>query len=60
VQRGRVLEVLRRIVEEPGLAQHFETVDEYIAQFPAEVQDVLQEVRRRCREAVADSGEMIS
>ena len=42
------------------MAQHFDSVDEYIAQFPAEVQDVLQEVRRRCREAVPDSGEMIS
>lgn len=42
------------------MAQHFETVDEYIAQFSAEVQDVLQEVRRRCREAVPDSAEMIS
>jgi uncharacterized protein YdhG (YjbR/CyaY superfamily) len=42
------------------MARQFDSVDEYIAQFPAEVQDVLQEVRRRCREAVPDSGEMIS
>jgi uncharacterized protein YdhG (YjbR/CyaY superfamily) len=42
------------------MAQHFDSVDEYIAQFPADVQDVLQEVRRRCRAAVPGSGEMIS
>jgi uncharacterized protein YdhG (YjbR/CyaY superfamily) len=42
------------------MAQHFETVDEYIASFPAEVQEVLQEIRRRCHAAVPDSGEMIS
>lgn len=42
------------------MAQHFDSVDDYIAQFPADVQDVLQEVRRRCRAAVPDSGEMIS
>ncbi|MFE4543253.1 iron chaperone [Arthrobacter sp. NPDC056727] len=42
------------------MAQHFDSVDEYIAQFPGEVRDVLQEVRRRCHEAVPGSGEMIS
>ena len=42
------------------MAQPFEAVDGYIASFPAEVQEVLQEVRRRCRAAVPDSGEMIS
>ncbi|RAM38816.1 iron chaperone [Arthrobacter globiformis] len=42
------------------MAQHFDNVDEYIAQFPADVQDVLREVRRRCRAAVPGSGEMIS
>jgi uncharacterized protein YdhG (YjbR/CyaY superfamily) len=47
-------------VEERGMAQHFDSVDEYIAQFPADVQDVLQEVRRRCRAAVPGSAEKIS
>jgi uncharacterized protein YdhG (YjbR/CyaY superfamily) len=42
------------------MAQHFETVDEYIASFPAEVQEVLQEIRRTCHAAVPDAGEMIS
>ena len=42
------------------MAQHFESVDEYIAQFPGDVQDILQEVRRRCHAAVPGSGEMIS
>jgi uncharacterized protein YdhG (YjbR/CyaY superfamily) len=42
------------------MAQHFQSVDEYIASFPAEVQDVLQEIRRRCHAAVPGSGEMIS
>ncbi|WP_251042553.1 hypothetical protein [Arthrobacter sp. ISL-69] len=42
------------------MAQHFNTVDEYIASFPAEVQGILQEVRRSCRSAVPQSGEMIS
>ncbi|MFC7848472.1 iron chaperone [Arthrobacter sp. NPDC057388] len=40
--------------------QHFGSVDEYIAQFPADVQEILQEIRRRCRDAVPGSGEMIS
>ncbi|GAB12419.1 hypothetical protein ARGLB_014_00620 [Arthrobacter globiformis NBRC 12137] len=42
------------------MAQHFDSVDDYIAQFPADVQDVLQEVRRRRRAAVPGSGEKIS
>ncbi|WP_395401407.1 iron chaperone [Arthrobacter sp. UC242_113] len=42
------------------MAQPFESVDDYIVQFPADVQDVLQEVRRRCRAAVPGSGETIS
>lgn len=42
------------------MARHFDSVDEYIAQFPARVQDILQEIRRRCRAAVPGSGEMIS
>ena len=46
------------MVEERGMAQHFESVDEYIAQFPGDVQDILQEVRRRCHAAVPGSGEM--
>ncbi|MGO4192029.1 iron chaperone [Arthrobacter sp. YAF17] len=42
------------------MAQHFESVDEYIASFPAGVQEILQEIRRCCHAAVPDSGEMIS
>ncbi|MDN4643006.1 iron chaperone [Arthrobacter sp. PsM3] len=42
------------------MAQHFDTVDEYIASYPAEVQGILQEIRRRCHAAVPDSSEMIS
>ena len=42
------------------MAQHFNTIDEYITSFPTEVQGILREVRRRCHTAVPDSGEMIS
>ena len=42
------------------MAQHFESVEEYIASFPADVQEALQEIRRRCHAAVPGSGEMIS
>jgi uncharacterized protein YdhG (YjbR/CyaY superfamily) len=42
------------------MAQHFNSVDEYIASFPAEVQGILQEIRSRCHAAVPQSGEMIS
>lgn len=42
------------------MAQHFESVEEYIASFPADVQEALQEIRRRCHAAVPDSGETIS
>ncbi|WP_241999299.1 hypothetical protein [Kribbella sp. VKM Ac-2569] len=38
----------------------FETVDEYIASFPAEVREVLDEVRRTIHAAVPDAGEKIS
>ena len=41
------------------MAQHFDTVDEYIASFPAEVKDP-SGIRRRCLAAVPDSGEVIS
>jgi uncharacterized protein YdhG (YjbR/CyaY superfamily) len=42
------------------MAPHYETVDEYIASFPANVQEILQKIRRCCHAAVRDSGEMIS
>ena len=42
------------------MAQHFTSVDGYIASFPAQVQGILQEIRRKCHAAVPDSGEMIS
>jgi uncharacterized protein YdhG (YjbR/CyaY superfamily) len=38
----------------------FTTVDEYIASFPDDVQDVLRRVRATIHEAVPDSGEKIS
>jgi uncharacterized protein YdhG (YjbR/CyaY superfamily) len=38
----------------------FETVDEYIASFPAEVREILDEVRRTLHAAVPDAGEKIS
>lgn len=38
----------------------FETVDEYIASFPAEVREVLDEVRRTIHAAVPEAGEKIS
>jgi uncharacterized protein YdhG (YjbR/CyaY superfamily) len=36
------------------------TVDDYIASFPPEVQDVLQDIRRTMHAAVPDAGEAIS
>jgi uncharacterized protein YdhG (YjbR/CyaY superfamily) len=42
------------------MVQRFTSVEEYITSFPADVQDILREVRRRCRAAVPDSGEMMS
>jgi uncharacterized protein YdhG (YjbR/CyaY superfamily) len=42
------------------MAQHFETVDEYVASFPAHVQDILQEIRQQCRTAVPGGAETIS
>jgi uncharacterized protein YdhG (YjbR/CyaY superfamily) len=38
----------------------FATVDDYIASFPPEVQDVLQDIRRTMHAAVPDAGEAIS
>lgn len=42
------------------MAKHFNSVEEYISSFPAEVQGNLNEIRRRCSAAVPDSAEMIS
>ncbi|SKB63536.1 Uncharacterized conserved protein YdhG, YjbR/CyaY-like superfamily, DUF1801 family [Arthrobacter sp. 49Tsu3.1M3] len=42
------------------MAQHFESVEEYIASFPADVQEAMQEIRRHCHAAVPGSGETIS
>jgi len=42
------------------VAEQYDTIDEYIATFPADVQDVLQEVRRAIHAAVPGSGETIS
>lgn len=38
----------------------FASVDDYIASFPPDVQEVLQEVRRTIRDVVPDAGEKIS
>ncbi|QCO96940.1 hypothetical protein FCN77_03380 [Arthrobacter sp. 24S4-2] len=42
------------------MAQHYGSIDEYIASFPAEVQGILREVRLRCHAAVPEFGETIS
>jgi len=42
------------------VAEQYDTIDEYIATFPADVQDVLQEIRRAIHAAVPGSGETIS
>lgn len=42
------------------MAQHFTSVDDYIASQPADVQTVLQEIRQRAHAAVPGAGEMIS
>jgi uncharacterized protein YdhG (YjbR/CyaY superfamily) len=43
-----------------AMNQRFASVDEYIDSFPADVQAVLQQVRRTIRQAVATSEETIS
>ncbi len=40
--------------------KHFQTVDEYIASFPENVQNVLQQVWRAIREAAPGAKELIS
>jgi uncharacterized protein YdhG (YjbR/CyaY superfamily) len=42
------------------MAQRFETVEEYIASFPVDVQILLREVRRTILEVVPTAGERIS
>jgi uncharacterized protein YdhG (YjbR/CyaY superfamily) len=42
------------------MAEHFETVDHYIASQPGEVQAILHEIRRRALAAVPGAGEIIS
>jgi uncharacterized protein YdhG (YjbR/CyaY superfamily) len=42
------------------MAQRFETVEEYIASFPVDVQTLLREVRRTILEVVPTAGERIS
>ena len=41
------------------MAERYDTVDEYIASFPAETQAILEEVRSTIKSAVPDSGETI-
>ncbi|WP_332662489.1 iron chaperone [Aeromicrobium sp.] len=41
------------------MAERFDTVDEYIASFPAEVQAILEDVRATIKAAVPGSGETI-
>ncbi len=40
--------------------KHFETVDEYVAFFPVDIQNVLQQVRQAIRDAAPDAKEAIS
>jgi uncharacterized protein YdhG (YjbR/CyaY superfamily) len=40
--------------------KRFETIDEYIATFPRNVQDILEELRRIIRESAPESEETIS
>ena len=42
------------------MAEHFDTVEEYIASQPGEVQEILRELRRRAFAAVPGAGERIS
>jgi uncharacterized protein YdhG (YjbR/CyaY superfamily) len=42
------------------VAAKFATIDEYIGAFPADVQAVLEELRRRILRVVPEAGEMIS
>jgi len=42
------------------MAAQFTTVEEYIGSFPADVQDILREVRRTIYDAVPEAGERIS
>jgi uncharacterized protein YdhG (YjbR/CyaY superfamily) len=42
------------------LKRRFETIDEYIAAFPRDVRDILQELRQTIRDAAPDAKETIS
>ncbi len=42
------------------MAATYASVEEYVASFPADVQEVLEEVRRRVKQVVPDAGEKIS
>lgn len=42
------------------MAEQHATIDDYIASQPAEIQPVLQEIRKSIHETLTDAGEMIS
>jgi uncharacterized protein YdhG (YjbR/CyaY superfamily) len=42
------------------MAERFATIDEYIAAFPADVQEILEEIRRRMLRVVPAAGQKIS
>jgi hypothetical protein len=42
------------------LAEHYPTIDDYIGAQPADLQPVLQEIRRRIHEALPGAGEKVS
>ena len=42
------------------MRKHYETVDEYIAVFPKNIQSILEELRRAIRETVPNAEEVIS
>jgi uncharacterized protein YdhG (YjbR/CyaY superfamily) len=43
-----------------ALKKRFETIDEYIATFPRDVQDILEEIRRTIQESAPNAKEAIS
>jgi uncharacterized protein YdhG (YjbR/CyaY superfamily) len=45
---------------EPGLKDEYQTIDEYIRNFPAEVQIILRKMRQTIREAAPEATEAIS
>ncbi len=49
-----------RSVSLQSVATTYATIDDYVASFPSDVQDVLQEIRRTMHAVVPDAGEAIT